>query len=466
MGRVYGTALGLLVLLLAAAGDAAAATVEVQAIYNRAAYAGDRLDVRGGPGELNRVTIAQAAPHVLRVADVVPIQPGRGCLAESPLVVRCTAGQILGVLLEARLGDGDDSLDAAGMAASFGRVDGGPGDDQLVGLADGETRFRGGPGNDVMQGGARGDTFLESPEPNGSDTFQGGDAAVPRVLLTDDAVDYSPRRRGIRADLDGDRDDGGARERDLIATDIERVVGGKGPDRLFGNGGDNQLAGGLGRDVLRGGAGADLLDSGGYGGARAVDDDVVLGGPGDDRIDTDRGDDRLDGGTGHDSLQAGPGDDRIRALDSTLDAVLCGGGRDRVAHDASDWLAGDCERQGAIPARVVPLSWADAGDRLFLVLGCPFHRGKACRAEATLEVAGQAFGPRAFTLRPGRYGWLLLALGARTRENPTPPLDDGVIALTSADRRGRVATVRVPLSAVHREPNEFSFFLPPVLPFL
>jgi hypothetical protein len=41
-----------------------------------------------------------------------------------------------------------------------------------------------------------------------------------------------------------------------------------------------------------------------------------------------------------------------------------------------------------------------------------------------------------------------------------------VLALKSADARGRVATVRIPLSAVHRDPTESSFFLPPVVPFL
>jgi hypothetical protein len=115
---------------------------------------------------------------------------------------------------------------------------------------------------------------------------------------------------------------------------------------------------------------------------------------------------------------------------------------------------------------VVPLFWADDGARLALVLGCPFRRGVACTADVTLNVEGQTFGPRAFKLDPGRYAWLWLPLGSRTAEDPNPPLDGGVLTFRSTDSLGRVATESVALGRVHRDPTPFSFFLPPVLPFL
>jgi hypothetical protein len=454
-------------ILAVGAEPAAATTVRIQGIYDKAAWVADGLYLRGQGDEDNDVRIVRQG-SVVTVADSVPLDPGAGCEALSADEVRCTiAHQFLSLVLDVRLGDGDDALTAAGVEATSAKLYGGRGDDHLIGPSILSTRFHGGPGNDLMEGGSGGDTFLEDAERNGSDTMLGGPPGDPRPGFSDDNVDYRLRQHPIHADADGDRDDGEARERDRIGADVEQVVGGLAADVMVGNALPNRFVGGPGRDLLLGGAGDDHLIGDEYVTDPKREEDEIRGGPGDDRLEGGRGVDRVSGGTGHDSIVAGPGADRLRTRDGVLDAVLCGGGRDRVLHDGADFLADDCERQGShIPARVVPLFWADGGDRLFLALGCPFHRRATCEAEATLEVEGRLFGPRSFSLAPGRYAWLLLSLGERTKENPSPPLEGGVLVLRSADARGRVATVRIALSAVHRDPTEVSFFLPPVLPFL
>jgi hypothetical protein len=457
----------LAVLLAIGTDTAVAATVRVDHLYEKAAYVGDRLYLQARAGETNDVTMLRQGSTVT-VTDRVPLEPGAACEARSPYEVRCTVAEF-GLVVAAKLEDGDDEASLAGVEAILAKLYGGPGDDHLVGLSGWQTWFTGGPGNDLMEGGAGADLFKEDAERNGSDTMIGGSPADPPPILSDDTVDYGLRRRPIHVRLDEARNDGERGERDRIGTDVERVVTGASADVLSGDGAANQLVGGAGRDLISGGGGDDYLVGDEYLGKRSArhEGDLIEGGRGDDRIEGGLGADRVIAGLGHDSIVAAQGADRLLTRDGVLDAVLCGTERDRVLHDGSDFLADDCERQGAhIPARVVPVFWADGGDRLFLVLGCPFHRGVTCQAEATFEVAGQAFGPRSFSLAPGRYAWLLMGLGERTRENREPPLDGGLIVLKSADARGRVATVRVPLGEVHRDPNEFSFFLPPVLPFL
>lgn len=91
---------------------------------------------------------------------------------------------------------------------------------------------------------------------------------------------------------------------------VDHMVGTRGADRLFGLNGD---------DVIRGGGG----------------DDLIVGGPGRDI---------LNGGPGHDAIYGGPDNDRIFASDGAHDKVVCGSGSDRVAADAIDFVAADCEK--------------------------------------------------------------------------------------------------------------------------
>lgn len=116
----------------------------------------------------------------------------------------------------------------------------------------------------------------------------------------------------------------------------DRLIGGPRDDRLLGRARGDVLIGRGGLDTLQGGLGDDRL-SGGSGGDR------VFGGPGRDRLYGGPGRDLLDGGPGRDLLKGGAGNDTLRAVDGHDDLVLCGPGRDRVEADRSDLVADDCE---------------------------------------------------------------------------------------------------------------------------
>src|SRR5215207_6383142 len=119
-------------------------------------------------------------------------------------------------------------------------------------------------------------------------------------------VDAVMRDGDDRVDLSGV--DGAFGETDLAdfgsASAFNLVLGGPGDDRILGGALRDHLVGGRGEDLLRGRAGNDLL-LGGQG------DDRILGGPGDDLISANQGDDSLFGGAGADLLGGGSGDDRL-----------------------------------------------------------------------------------------------------------------------------------------------------------
>lgn len=104
--------------------------------------------------------------------------------------------------------------------------------------------------------------------------------------------------------------------------------GGQGDDELHGGSGDDILRGGQGQDELHGGIGDDEL-RGGQG------DDDLFGGQGDDSLYGGQGQDKLDGGAGDDALFGGQGDDIISGgTDDGSDDVLTGGpGNDKFVFD-------------------------------------------------------------------------------------------------------------------------------------
>jgi uncharacterized repeat protein (TIGR01451 family) len=105
------------------------------------------------------------------------------------------------------------------------------------------------------------------------------------------------------------------------------VWGGDGNDVVDGDGGDDGLWGGNGRERLVGGAGNDRLRGG-------LKRDVLIGGDGDDQLLP---------GTGRDLVRAGFGNDVISARDGSRDVIVCGPGADRVTADRRDRLRG-CEQ--------------------------------------------------------------------------------------------------------------------------
>jgi Ca2+-binding RTX toxin-like protein len=214
-------------------------------------------------GQTGRVTVEDAAP------------PAGTCTivgSEGADVLEGTAGAdvICGL-------GGDDRL--RGLSGAD-QLWGGPGDDRLDG-GSGPDTLRGGEGADIVDGGSEGDVL------------QGGGGL--------DTLSYALRSAPVTVTLGiGDGDDGAAGEGDTVASDIEIVRGGSGPDVLTGS---------LGADELYGRGGGDRLEGGRSQG------------------------DLLDGGDGADTLV----DD-----DGLVDRLVCGGGIDAFAADILDRVVG-CE---------------------------------------------------------------------------------------------------------------------------
>ena len=188
------------------------------------------------------------------------------------------------------------------------QVFGNRGDDELFGER-GDDTLVGGTGDDHVDGND-GDDTLESTRADGDDRFRGGGGT--------DVVTYAVRAVHVVAAI-GTNGNGATGERDLIAVDVEALVGGSGPDLLTGSDAIDVLTGGDGNDTIDGGAGADRL----YGGA---------------------GDDSLTGGDGYDQVVAEDGDDVLHLTDAGADIGECGPGTDDASdRDVDETVLIDCE---------------------------------------------------------------------------------------------------------------------------
>jgi len=232
--------------------------------------------------------------------------------------------------------------------------------------------------NDTLVGSARDENFRGG---DGTDDLFGGGGS--------DTADYSDHKQAVRVCLDGQRDNGTPGENDLVAIDIENILGGPGNDTLIGNDGENFIDGGLGADDIIGRRGTDTVSYARYGSNQPIvvtldgkindglftgnfceydnvhtDIEVVIGGEGDDRISAGavfktvilvgnggndtlrggRGDDEIDGGEGADSLTGGAGADVfINQSDSDAshgDRIDGGADFDFAQDDSSDQLSG------------------------------------------------------------------------------------------------------------------------------
>lgn len=127
-----------------------------------------------------------------------------------------------------------------------------------------------GAGNDTVNAGDGNDVIIASASLDGSDTISGGKGT--------DTVDYSARSTGVCVVLDGISHSGSctfnmgspamnvsSNDSDLIATDVENVVGTTDADHLIGNSAVNALFGLGGLDWLEGKSGDDQLDANAYG---------------------------------------------------------------------------------------------------------------------------------------------------------------------------------------------------------
>ena len=229
-----------------------------------------RITFSAAAGESNIVGIG-VADGIATIHDVAGgPQPGAGCQAQSDGNVRCPAPE--GSILQADLGDGDDTLTMSGTLPM--QVDGGPGNDIISG----------GPADEVLRGGAGDDKLLGG---GGNDTLI---AAAGNDTLTGDAGDDTLQAGDGNDSLDG----------------------GGGNDTLTAGAGDDTLAGGDGNDRLEAGKGVDALDAGGG-------NDVLLSAEGEFTGTREKS---IACGAGDDRLTTGPADPFVSDCEQTDGASL------------------------------------------------------------------------------------------------------------------------------------------------
>ena len=247
-------------------------------------------------------------------------------------------------------------------------VDGGAGNDTLIGsgLNDslvggaGNDSLLGGGGNDLLDGQAGLDTLTGGV---GNDTLDGGIGVDLLVESTDvNVVLTSSQMIGLGTDavrnLESAKLTGGTSANRFDAagfTGTVTLIGNAGNDTLIGGSANDLLQGGDGADSIQGNAGNDIIDGG-------TGHDTLLGGDGNDTLTGGAGDDALAGGLGNDKLTGDLGNDTL--LGAAGNDLLQGGlGNDvLIGGTGNDTLAGQGGADtlaGAGYGRV-----RDTGDRL------------------------------------------------------------------------------------------------------
>jgi Ca2+-binding RTX toxin-like protein len=203
--------------------------------------------------------------------------------------------------------------------------------------------------NDTLRGSSQ-DEFFRGGD--GTDDMFGGGGS--------DTADYSDHRQAVRVCLDGQRDNGAPGENDLVAIDIENILGGPGNDTLIGNNGENFIDGGLGADDMIGRGGTDTVTYARYGASQPIivtldgkindglfvgnfceydnvhtDIEVVIGGDGNDKISAGKKFKTviLIGNGGNDTLKGGTGDDQLDG-GKDADSLIGGAGNDIFVNQA------------------------------------------------------------------------------------------------------------------------------------
>jgi len=220
----------------------------------------DRVDA--GISSRQLIVLGGIGDHYISIKRVQSSSEPAGFLVHSNtgFHVEFPAAMMDRIYVEAGAGDDHVLIDQSVDVPVF--VNGGDGDDTLVGAQGGDWLI-GEAGNDDIDGGG------------GNDVVHAG---------ADDDVVHG-----------GDGND--------------TILGLKGEDVLFGGWGQDQLDGGLGNDNLRGEDSNDFLEGG-------ADNDILDGGAGTDTLYAGDGNDYLIGGRGvGDSMRGGLGNDKFRADD-------------------------------------------------------------------------------------------------------------------------------------------------------
>ena len=364
---------GLILAGLVVPAGASAGTVKLRH-FSTDYYSGASLDFTAKPGEVNRVTIVEHRPGLITVRDDgARLSARAGCVALGMHSARCTGSTVRASIalgdrndrLAMRFsalelivwgGPGDDHIDLLDSNVSEVRdlvgptVDGGPGDDVILGSPSGDI-LRGGSGNDrisgranlisylfdTIDGGSGADRLYGGSEPDelhggsgadylgggaGDDLLDGGSGADRLDGGSGlDTADYSMRITPVRVDLAHLSSAGAAGERDRLVS-IENATGGAGVDTLLGDDGPNVLKGASGFNPVTGGE-------------EVTSPDILVGRGGADVLDRAGTHSRLDGGSG---------DDQIGPV-SPGDITTCGTGNDLLSDTTNRaFMPGDCER--------------------------------------------------------------------------------------------------------------------------
>jgi glucose/arabinose dehydrogenase len=223
-----------------------------------------QITYQATPGAANDVTISLAGGNYTFLET--GITAGAGCSQPAPNRVDCPVAGVSLVTLN--LGDGNDSVTAAGSTHRRLALNGGDGDDALNG-GDKKDTIAAGNGDDDLTAGA-GDDLLSGGA--GADRFDGG-PGVDRALYDDHAaginVDIEPS--GPASDDDGNASDGAATSRDDVLPSIEWIVGTALADvldatfavtgvTLYGKAGADVITDGPFDDALNGGGGPDTIN--------------------------------------------------------------------------------------------------------------------------------------------------------------------------------------------------------------
>jgi len=260
---------------------------------------------------------------------------------------------------------GDDVFDASNTNDFAVNLEGGDGDDTLIGGFLDDT-LDGGDGDDKLSGGA-GNDFLRG---RGVE-FKGGEGEDTAEITLDSGFRLDLRIKNVVQDT-------GAGEK--LIDEIENIIGGEGDDditgdalanvlrgrggadrlagdeaddQLFGEDGDDALEGGLGDDTLDGGDGLDRADfasataaivftvgddsiSDGQGGTDLlISIEGANGGSGDDEFEGDGGANGFNGRAGADRILGRSGDDDISGGDDD-DSLFGNNGDDELKGDSGD----------------------------------------------------------------------------------------------------------------------------------
>lgn len=297
-----------------------------------------------------------------------------GCESAGEGTVKCKSGGAKFTAVKATLGANKDFIsnpvtdDSQPLdAATAVTLDGGEGNDVLLGSTNGDTLL-GGAGNDDLRGLTGGDTLRPG---DGQNTLRGGDGT--------DVVDFSTADRtkanmATGVSLDGFPNDGAgcttalvpaaACEANNVSVDVENVRTGNGDDTILGSDLANEIATNGGNDVAmaRGGDDKVLLGDGTNSAIGGEGNDELTGGANVDTLEGGNGDDKLAGAAGNNSLLGGDGADTISATDGNdtvegglgNDVVHAGDGTNTISLGAgNDGVAGDPATTGGAGADTI-----------------------------------------------------------------------------------------------------------------